>query len=185
MRLPLRVGDTAPDFRATDINGRAVDLAALRGSRVWLSFFRFAGCPLAQAKLGKVKAWSAAFPTLRPIGIGTPKTADRHSYRDAGFPIIADPDQLIFKLYGAEHSFQRAVIPTNQWAAVLALCNGYLPKFPMESPWFRMPADVLIDENGLVADIHYGRRMHDDIARQRVAAFAEPGAQIPPATMTE
>ena len=179
-RLPLHAGDTAPVFQATDIDGRVVDLAALRGSKVWLSFLRFAGCPLAQAKLAKIKAWSPAFPTLRPIGIGTPKTEDRHPYRQAGFPIIADQDQRIYRLYGAEHSFLRAVVPTNQWAALLAVCHGHLPVLPMERPWWRMPADVLIDENGSIADVHYGRRMHDDIAWQRVAAFAGPTGSTQP-----
>lgn len=68
----LQAGDRAPDFQATDINGKSLDLAALRGARVWLSFLRFANCPLAQAKLDKIKSIVAEFPALRPIAVGTP-----------------------------------------------------------------------------------------------------------------
>jgi peroxiredoxin len=178
----LQIGDTAPIFQATDINGQAFDLAALRGSRIWLSFLRFANCPLAQAKLDKIKASSAAFPALRPIAIGTPGVATRLRYREAGFPVIADGDQTLYRLYGVEHSFPRAIVPTNQWAGFKALCHGYPLRVPLERPWWRMPADFLIDENGLIADAHYGRRMHDDIARQRVVAFIEPGLHRPGST---
>jgi peroxiredoxin len=175
----LHVGDTAPVFQATDINGRPVDLAALRGARVWLSFLRFANCPLAQAKLDKIKALAAAFPALRPIAIGTPEVQRRPRYREAGFPVIADGEQALYRLYGAEHSFPRAIVPTNQWATVKALCRGYLLRVPLEKPWWRMPADFLIDENGRIAHAHYGRRMHDDIAPQHVQAFIEAGLRRP------
>ena len=171
----LHDGDAAPVFQAIDINGRTVDLSALRGSRIWLSFLRFANCPLAQAKLEKIKALAAAFPALRPVAVGTPEVERRPRYRDAGFPVIADGGQVLYRLYGAEHSFPRAMVPTNQWAAVKAMCRGYWLGVPLERPLWRMPADFLIDENGLIAQAHYGRRMHDDIAPHRVQAFVEAG----------
>lgn len=37
--LPLTAGDQAPDFRATDQNGKTVELNDYRGSRVVLWFF--------------------------------------------------------------------------------------------------------------------------------------------------
>ena len=171
----LQVGDPAPVFRATDIHGMSLDLATLRGSRVWLSFLRFANCPLAQAKLEMMKTLAAAFPALRPIAVGTPEVANRPRYREAGFPVIADREQAFYRLYGAEHSFPRAMVPTNQWAAMKAMARGYWLRVPLETPWWRMPADFLIDENGQIADAHYGRRMHDDIAPQIVRAFMEAG----------
>jgi peroxiredoxin Q/BCP len=168
----------APVFRVTDIHGEVVDLAELRGSRIWLSFLRFAGCPLANAKVEKIKAWSAQFPGLRPIGVSTAKAAVRQRYCDAGFPIIADCEQALFRLYGAQHSFLRAIVPTNQIATVKAFIDGFTLQFPPERPLWRMPADILIDEAGMVADIHYGKRMHDDISRERIEAFMRANQSV-------
>src|SRR5215213_82876 len=100
----LHAGDVAPSFRTTDLFGNPVDLDALRGSFVFLSFLRNAACAicnlrvpelithdteLANAGIAIVTVFESAADAMR-----------RHVGRqDAPFPIVADPDARLYDLY--------------------------------------------------------------------------------------
>lgn len=51
----LKVGDLAPDFTLEDSAGVQHSLSSLRGSKVLLSFFRFAACPFTLMSMDTMK----------------------------------------------------------------------------------------------------------------------------------
>lgn len=52
--MQLTIGATAPDFNTTDFLGHPVNLQAMRGAPVLLSFYRYASCPVCNFRVHNV-----------------------------------------------------------------------------------------------------------------------------------
>jgi peroxiredoxin len=108
-RLALRPGETAPDFSATDLDGRAVNLIALRGKVVVLHFWTSADPPGAFTEgLVPMRArWGA--DKLAMISIGLPRrneTAEgqRRAAADVGcaWTKVFDQSSQVVQTYGVD-----------------------------------------------------------------------------------
>jgi peroxiredoxin len=112
----LRPGDRAPDFTAvrgdgstfmlTDLAGRPVRLADLRGKAVWVNFWA-SWCPPCQAETPVLRDTYAAFRDrgLEVVGISVQETnaADVAAYANRyglGYTVAADLSADIFHRYG-------------------------------------------------------------------------------------
>jgi thioredoxin-dependent peroxiredoxin len=101
----VAIGDTAPDFEALDHSGASFQFASTRGAPVVLYFYPKAdtpGCTL------EGKGFRDVYPEyqarhVRIVGVSTDDCAAQQAFRDKyglPFPLIADPDQKVSKLYG-------------------------------------------------------------------------------------
>jgi len=163
----LRPGTEVPVLSTIDFLGEPVDLAALRGRPVMLSFYRYASCPVCNLRMHQL---IAAHDHLDELGIAlvavfqsSPAQITEHVGRqDAPFPIVADPSMELYRRFGVEARwrglFTWAVIKT----ALRAFRHGYLPG-RIDGPVQRTPADFLIDADGTIAVAHYGRDINDHI----------------------
>lgn len=98
-----RVGDAAPEFTATDIDGQPVDMKALRGKPVWLLFMA-TWCTGCRTEMPDVQAAAKAMPGVQlvVVYVGEPQTAVSDYSKRVGndFPEIADQGQQIAAAYG-------------------------------------------------------------------------------------
>ena len=75
----LKAGDTAPDFDATDCQGRRVQLSGLKGKKVVLFFFPKAFTPACTIEIRNFRDHQAAIeaksanPPMMPKGTARPK----------------------------------------------------------------------------------------------------------------
>ncbi|RRD45741.1 redoxin domain-containing protein, partial [Arachnia propionica] len=92
------VGDAAPEFTATDIDGGLVDMKALRGKPVWLLFMA-TWCTGCRTEMPDVQAAAKAMPGVQlvVVYVGEPQTAVSDYSKRVGndFPEIADQGQQI------------------------------------------------------------------------------------------
>ena len=112
----LRPGDQAPDFTVkradgstftlTDLQGRPVSLAALRGRAIWVNFWA-SWCPPCQAETPVLRDTSAAYHArgLEIVGISVQETnaADVGAYAATyglQYTVAADLSADIFHRYG-------------------------------------------------------------------------------------
>ena len=156
----LRPGDRAPEFTTTrgdgstftltDVQGRPVRLADLRGKGVWINFFA-SWCPPCQAETPVLRDTYAAYKDkgLVIIGISVQETtaSDVEAYvarYGLGYTIAADLSGDIFRLYRA----------------------------------YALPTQIFIGPDGIIRDVHLGL-MDDASAAAELAAILPSASPAP------
>ncbi|MES2935252.1 MAG: peroxiredoxin-like family protein [Pseudomonadota bacterium] len=166
--MRLSPANTIPSLTSTDFLGRPVDLHALRGRRVMLSFYRYASCPVCNFRMHVL---IQAYPRLSAAGLelvavfqSSPESISQYVGRqDAPFAIVADPTMALYRRFGVETHWASMLSLKVIGTALRAFGKGFLPG-RIEGPAFRTPADFLIEADGRIAVAHYGSHIDDHIA---------------------
>jgi peroxiredoxin len=166
----LSPGQAAPPFQVRDWQGNPVGLSYPLERKLLLCFFRYASCPLCNLRVQELIRQQQR---LKDHGIDilaifqSPPERIRHyvGRQQPPFPLIPDPDRKLYHIYGVESSwggFLRA------WTAgigkVLRAVIGkrFLPG-TVEGELHRIPADFLIDIDGRLSLVYYGRDIGDHL----------------------
>jgi len=165
------------DFRAKDIYGERFQLSKLQGKRVMLSFFRDADCPFCNYRLyeltQKYDEWKEA--GLEIVVMFTDRKDQvlaSVAKRPRPFTMICDPKLGLYEKYGVEKSASALVkaIVFNGGEIIRGFKQGARPT---NNPHITVvPADFLIDVDGSVVDVWYGKDTADHIPMQRLKKFA-------------
>lgn len=188
----LITGDKAPLFQSIDQHGDPVSLDQFRGRKVLLSFFRNAACAMCNLRVHQM---IQRYPDwrrkgLQVIALFESPEANLHKYvgaQQAPFSLIADPNADIYSLYGVESSESKTeatlALPNVHELADEAAAAGF-PLTPEEGANFhRIPAEFLIDEEGIIRTAYYGKLITDHLPFEwvdRFAATSPEGALMKP-----
>lgn len=168
--MRLQSGTPAPLFQAVDIFGNAVDLASYQGRPLLLSLFRNAACALCNLRVHELIARTPAYRRagLELVAVFESSSAAMLEYvgkQDAPFPLLADPEAELYKLYGLESSEEKVAqtmaMPATQQRVAEAAAQGFRLTQEPGSNFLRMPADFFINPDGLVAHAHYAEYVWD------------------------
>ncbi|MGD8380362.1 MAG: peroxiredoxin family protein [Gammaproteobacteria bacterium] len=168
------------DFHTTDIYGEPFRLSDYLGKRVMLSFFRDAACPFCNFRIyeltHKYKAWQEQDLEVIAVFSDTADNVRRFvAKHPRPFKMLCDPDLAIYNQYGVEHSAM-ALLKALVFRMPRILRGIALGGRPRRNPHVKLvPADFLLDENGEVQEIWYGRNTSDHIPLERIDAFIEAG----------
>ncbi|MCB1459792.1 MAG: redoxin domain-containing protein, partial [Nitratireductor sp.] len=112
--MSLRIGETAPDFTAETTNG-TINFHEFIGDS-WVFFFSHPAdfTPVCTTEMGRTAQLAAEFEkrNTKPIGLSTDTVGEHMQWirdvnetqnTDLKFPIIADPDFAVAKLYDMIH----------------------------------------------------------------------------------
>jgi thioredoxin-dependent peroxiredoxin len=176
----LSVGLAAPNFQMEDIFGNRIDLQAYRGRPLLLSFFRNAACAICNLRVHKLiqqyPSWQAA--GLDVVAVFESPRANMLQYvgkQDAPFPIIGDPQARLYDLYGVETSEEKVkatmAAPNAQNIIQEAAAAGYTLTPEEGSNFHRIPADFLIDGDGIIRQVFYADLLGEHIAFADIEAF--------------
>lgn len=177
MNHRLEEGTPAPAISLPAIDGTAFQLSMMHGKPFMLSFFRFATCPFCNLRvhelvkrhyeLGDGFGIVAVFDS--PLDHLQKHAAGHH----ASFPILADPENRYYQVYGIEHSMGGVLkgMVTRMPTLIKGMAKGYVPT-SIKGSITTMPADFLIDEAGVIQIAHYGRDEGDHLPFAQVKSFA-------------
>ena len=107
------VGSTAPDFRLTSLDGKAVSLSdAAKTHKAVVVMFIATKCPYSNAYNDRMKSLAAAYDKqgVLFVGINSNKTEPEAEAREHAkahghtFPIAKDPNNKVADLYDAKHT---------------------------------------------------------------------------------
>lgn len=87
------------------------------------------------------------------------------------FELVADPEMKLYEKYGLETSLAGTLTPSSAVGLAKAAAEGHLPG-RIDGPFTRLPADFLIDEDGIIVETHYGNKISDHISFERIRSFA-------------
>lgn len=183
--MKLETNVTAPVFKLIDIYDREIDLTLYKDKRVFIGFFRHAGCPFCNLR---VHALTKIHQELKAKGMemifffeSKKEVLLRSIFHKevSPIPLISDPQKLQYAAYGLEPS-----------AAISA--KSHLTSFVQTAFRARMagvpihlmadgesintiPAEFLIDKGLVVKKVHYAQGLNDRISIDIIKAFAESG----------
>lgn len=176
-----RVGDRAPRVQLPAIDGSTFDSASLAGRRHLVSFYRFATCPFCNlrvhAVIRQVPSFGPDFALVAIFDSPLDHLTRHASGHHAPFPILADATGGAYRAWSIERSLWGMLkgmllrLPT----LLRGMLSGYFP-FPPRGSMLTMPADFLVDEQGVIRVAYYGRDEGDHLPLEVIAEFARGGA---------
>ncbi len=175
--MRLTADSKIKNIRLSAIDGSIFDSESIKGKPVLLSFFRFASCPFCNLRVNELVRRFDEFSdnfTIIAIFDSPLDNLTRHTEgHKAPFPILADEGNKYYKEYGIEHSFIGMLkgmffrMPT----LFKGMFKGYVPLI-IKGSMTTMPADFLIDREGIIQTAHYGKVEGDHLSFDEIKAFA-------------
>jgi len=171
----IQTGQLAPAFNGKTFRGEPIDLASYRGKKVWLGFYRWASCPLCNLRISEViqqaKEFEEAGIQLIAVFHSPPENiASFVGTQNPPFPIVADPTLELYQRYGVAPRIFGLLHLRVFWRAFRGLFAGFIP-WKIDTPVHMVPADFLVDPEGLIYQAYYGDAVSDHIPFDDVRTF--------------
>ncbi|MFA0962973.1 redoxin domain-containing protein [Roseivirga sp. BDSF3-8] len=186
--MPLTKEVTAPVFNLTDIFGRQINLEEYADKKVFIGFFRHAGCPFCNLR---VHALAKMRDELIENGMemiyffesGKDILLRSSFHREVNpIPIISDPDKKWYGAYGLEESGKGSAVGHLKYfvqSAINAKAKG-LPVHPMKDGESikTMPAEFLLGPGLVVKDFHYSGELKDRLDFDAIREFSTASPSV-------
>jgi peroxiredoxin len=153
--IGIAVGATASDFKATDIDGRSVQLSQLRQrGPLLLAFYRGGWCPYCSFE---IHGLTKAYPEFQrrgvtPVAISVDRPEESNKTKAAyviPFPVLSDSDLAAHRAFRVVHEATPAEAERlRQLGIDLARASGRVHHS------FAVPAFFLVDRSGVVRWAH-------------------------------
>ena len=180
--LVVELNVTAPTFSLVDIFDRTIDLKNYEGKKVFIGFFRHAGCPFCNLRvhnLMKIREKLTQQNMEMIFFFESKKELMLQSifHKEVSpVPLIADPEKKWYHIYGIENSLLKTSMShlTSFIQTAIAAKKKGLPIYPMASgeSFSTIPAEFLLDENQIIRKIHYAKNLNDRISIDAILDFA-------------
>jgi thioredoxin-dependent peroxiredoxin len=181
MRLTQNV--IAPTFKLKDIFGRMIDMEEYKDKKVFLGFFRHAGCPFCNIR---VHTLTKVHEELKAKGLemifffeSKENVLLRSTFHKevSPIPLISDPEKKIYGAYGLEPSGYKSAVShltTFVQTAFKAKSLGVPIHMMVDGESIStMPAEFLIDKGLVIKELHYSERLNDRMNVDIIRDFAK------------
>jgi thioredoxin-dependent peroxiredoxin len=185
--MPLQANQPAPNFQTEDVYGKPVSLSALRGQFVLLSFMRNAGCPVCNFHvhelLKKADSLRAANVAVVLVYESTKATMVEYLQQADSMPFsfVADPQKQLYSRYqvGRDMGKMMSGMFHGAMRKMTAGKKLFRKSIKQDGDAMRIGADFLIDPQGRLHTVHYGRYLGDhltvaQLVQQTQAATVNP-----------
>ena len=166
------------------LDGGTFELDSLRGKRFMLSFLRFASCPFCNLRVHELvkrfKEFGDGFTIVAIFDSPLENLREHAKKHQAPFPVLADEHNVFYEMYGIEHSIAGMLkgMLTRMPSMLRAMfVKGYLP-LVIKGSMTTMPADFLVDENGVIQTAYYGKDEGDHLPFELVKAFSRASKKM-------
>jgi peroxiredoxin Q/BCP len=183
--MKLETNIAAPLFKEKDIFDREIDLSQYKDKRIFIGFFRHAGCPFCNLRvhtLTKVHADLKAKGLEMIFFFESKKEILLRSifHKEVSpIPLISDSKKIIYSAYGLENSSSIAAkshLTSFVQTAFTAMRKGVPIHMMADGESIStIPAEFLIDKGLIVKKVHYSESLNDRINMNIVKKFAETG----------
>ncbi len=181
MRLHLH--SIAPSLELETLDDGVITLDSMLGKTTFLAFHRFGSCSFSNLR---VAALIKASTRLRDLGIHVLAVFESSvatlrasvATQRPPFVIAADPKGTAARAYGVEHSFVGALrgIGSVREVTLAHRLGLVVPGVTRDGRLDRMPAEFLLDEQGIVRLAHYGAHPTDHVAIPAVISILRGAA---------
>ena len=180
LETQMQLGQKIEKILLPAIDGDQFDNRNLQGKRYLLTFFRFATCPFCNIRLVQLVSLRKDLPLesldhteIAAIFSAKLEHLQQHANKHVTqLPILADEHNKYYEKFGVKKSFLGTLkggllrLPT----ALKGMMLGFIPK-EISSRLLIMPLSLLIDEQGVIQEIYYGKDEGDHLPLAQVEAF--------------
>lgn len=187
-RILLDLNVTAPSFELKDVFGRLINLQNYKGKKVFIAFFRHAGCPFCNLRVHFLQKKYEELKVKNLEMIFFFESSERvllssiFHQEISPIPLIADPEKVWYQTYGIENSAAKSMkshLTSFIQTAVKAKLKGLPMHLMAENESVNtMPAEFLLDENLIIRRVHYSKGLNDRMSTEHIYEFAEKGKQL-------
>jgi len=180
-RTTIKVFAKAPHIEEEDIFGKKINLSDYKDKKVFIGFYRHAGCPFCNVRVHRLLKQRDYYKSMGLEMIlffeSSKETLLKSKFHKKlnQIPAISDPDKKIYASYGVEHSVLKSSlshIKSFFQIVVKAKTNKLPTHWMVENESFNtIPAEFLIDENGFVKRIHYFKNLSDQMSDDVINEF--------------
>lgn len=173
----IKKGELAPNFMVVDSKGDTISLEKFKGKKVFLAFFRYASCPVCNFRMNEIIQNHEAIRLkgYEFIAVFESNNQTLQHYLteiQVPFPIVGDPDLIMYKKYGVQKSFWRMIGSMFHKKTRSNLKEGKVlvkgKNLKRDGQMSRIPADFLIDENGVITKAYYGTNIGDHLPLETI-----------------
>ncbi len=176
--MPLKTGQSAPDFTATTARGEPVRLRSLlEAGPVCVIFLRFMGCPLSRLRMAELEQELDAYRdrNLRLFVVleSRPDRVERYLTRKGlQLEVLPDRGRKLFDRYDVKPGgfgalLHPAVLSTGAKATVKGHLHG-----AFEGNELQLPAAFVIGQDGKLTYVNYGLHAADTAPTERIVTGA-------------
>ena len=170
----------AVDFTATTIEGKLFKLSDLKGKKIFLSFYRNGACALCNLRVHEIAMRQKDFDHagIRIIAIFESSIEDMKPFvgkQKPGFTLLSDPEGKLYELYGVKTSPELISQVMTSGSAASRIEEAARAGFKLTqqegSNFFRIPAEVLIDENFHIKKLHHCDQLINHLTIDEILEF--------------
>lgn len=160
------------------IDGTTFNTESLKGKPFMISFFRFASCPFCNMRINQLinrfDEFGNEFTIVAIFDSSLENLQENNEKRVSPFPILADKENIYYKKYGIKKSAMGMLIGmiTRFPTMMKGLLKGYIPIKP-KGNMITMPAQFLVDRNGIIQTVYYGKDEGDHLDFEEIKAFSK------------
>lgn len=181
--MQLQQDITAPIFKVKDIFGRMIDLNEYRDKKVFIGFFRHAGCPFCNLR---VHALTKVHQELKQKGLemifffeSKEAVLLRSIFHKevSPIPLIADPEKIWYQQYGLQNSTTKSIMShvTSFVQTAIKAKKTNVPLHVMADgeSFSTIPAEFLLGKNLVIKNLHYSDHLNDRLDIDVIKKFTE------------
>lgn len=170
----------AIDFSAITIDGKPFKLSDLKGKKILLSFFRNGACALCNLRVHELSQHQQDFDRagIAVIAVFESPIEDMKPYvgkQKLSFTLLSDPTGKLYELYGIKNSPEiindvMASGSAHDRVAQAAEAGFVLTK-QERTNFYRIPAEVLINEDFTIERVHHCEKLVDHLPIAEILQF--------------
>jgi thioredoxin-dependent peroxiredoxin len=170
----------AIDFSATTIEGKEFKLSNLKGKKIFLSFFRNGACALCNLRVREISQHQEEFDKagIEIIAVFESSIDDMKPHvgkQKLSYTLLSDPEGKIYAQYGLKNSEEIVNQVIVSGSAAKKMEEAAIAGFPLtkqeKSNFFRIPAEVLINEKFELVKIHHAEKLIDHLQIDQALKF--------------
>ncbi|MFZ5999056.1 MAG: redoxin domain-containing protein [Bacteroidota bacterium] len=172
----------ASDFTAQTIDGKNFSLSSLRGKKIYLSFYRNGACALCNLRVHELSQRQADFDNAGIVVIAVFESSVEDMAPFVGkqklaFTLLSDPEGKIYQQYGIQSSQELVSRVMSSGSANARVAEASAAGFQLVkqegSNFFRIPAEVLIDEDFNIVKLHHADQLTNHLPIKEVLRFGK------------
>lgn len=175
--MKLKSGEHFKHIELPSIDGTIFNTDMIEGKPFMLCFLRFASCPFCNLRVNQLvkrfDEFGDDFTIVVIFDSSLDNLIEHNEGHKAPFAILADETNKYYTEYAIEHSMLGVLkgmifrFPT----LLKGLLKGYLP-LKIKGSITTMPADFLIDRDGIIQNAYYGKDEGDHLSFDVVKEFS-------------
>ncbi|MFL3013147.1 MAG: redoxin domain-containing protein [Candidatus Neomarinimicrobiota bacterium] len=175
--MRLRPGDSIDELNLPSISGEKFDIKKIENKRALITFYRFASCPFCNLRINEIvnrySELDSEFKMVAVFDSPLDNLIKQTKHHNAPFWILADEKYHYFEKFSVEKSFLKFLKGTivRFHKLIIASLKGYVP-LTFKGSVSTIPVDILIDENGKIDTIYYGRDTSDHLPFSKIKEFS-------------